>query len=291
MRRSDSDAARARRGCAGPSLDGAGQLSPPVSPTGAALTSSMAYLLGRLGRRRSPAPSPRRASCRSVATDDRLGVDVEVPAQRVPGVRHAEAVGAERGVVARHPAGDQVRHRAHEVADRDHRARRRRPASAGTYGTRGSAPGLQQVVLLAAHRVAAQLGPGGRRPDVGRHAPVLGEQLLGLERPLHAGAGGQDAAPSARRRRPRGRARTGRGPGAAPRRPARPARPAGGSARCRRSGSRRCSPGPRRTSGAGRVLDDVRQLERRTPGRRRPPPGWSPRSAASGRPRAAGPHR
>src|SRR5688572_14130003 len=44
-----------------------------------------------------------------------FGVDVEVPAQGGAGVGHAEPVGAQRGVVARYPARDEVGHGAHPV--------------------------------------------------------------------------------------------------------------------------------------------------------------------------------
>src|SRR4051794_36442293 len=48
---------------------------------------------------------------------DRLGVDVEPPPQRGPGVRPAVAVGAQRRPVVRHPLRDLVRHGPHPVAD------------------------------------------------------------------------------------------------------------------------------------------------------------------------------
>ena len=54
--------------------------------------------------------------------DDGLGVDVEEPSRRGPGVGEAEAVGAQDPVVAGDPPRDLQRHRAHVVGHRHDRA-------------------------------------------------------------------------------------------------------------------------------------------------------------------------
>ncbi len=51
------------------------------------------------------------------------------------------------------------------------------------------------------HGLAAQLRVGRGRPHVGLHAPLVGEQLLGLERPRHGHTRGQDLRPGAARAR------------------------------------------------------------------------------------------
>ena len=47
------------------------------------------------------------------------GIGLEVPAQRLSGIGSPEAVGAERGEVPRHPPGDLIRDRLHEIGHRD----------------------------------------------------------------------------------------------------------------------------------------------------------------------------
>ncbi len=110
--------------------------------------------------------------------------------QRAARVRVAEAVGAQRGVIARHPAADEVGDRPHVVA---HGHERPFGARQLPRHVRDELLGLgvAQVVPLGLDRVAVELRPRGDRPDVGRHAPVRGEQLGGLLRPRHARARGE----------------------------------------------------------------------------------------------------
>ena len=93
-----------------------------------------------------------------------------------------------------HPLPDLVLHGAHVVGDRHDRA-----GGAGrrwvTYGTRRSLVRVEEGVLVGGQAVAAQLGPRRHRPDVGDDAPVVAQQLLGLERPRHADAGGEQLRP------------------------------------------------------------------------------------------------
>ena len=148
-------------------------LSPPVSPTGAAVTSSIAYFFAASAAAVART-APQRASWRSAATtiDSASTWKCRRSACRVSD-RPNPSVPSEV-YVAGHPAGDQVGHGPHEVADGDHRTAGRRRSALVTYGTRGLLVRVQQVVLLGGHRVAAQLRPRRRRPDVGGDAPLLG---------------------------------------------------------------------------------------------------------------------
>src|SRR5699024_7758240 len=59
---------------------------------------------------------------------------------------------------------------------------------------------VQEALLVAGHGLTPQLGPARDRPDVGDDAPVLAEQLLGLEDPRQAHATAEQ--PAARGRLP-----------------------------------------------------------------------------------------
>src|SRR6476620_1071123 len=118
---------------------------------------------------------------------DRRAVDVEEAARRGAGVGEAEAVGAQRGVGARDPLADLVLDRPHVVGDRDDRPLGALEALRDPRLDR-RAVGGEELLLVGGEAVATQLVPRGHRPHVGRHAPVVGEQLLRLERPRHPDA-------------------------------------------------------------------------------------------------------
>ena len=46
-------------------------------------------------------------------------------------------------------------------------------------------------MAVGCEAIAAQLVPGGHRPDIGLHAPVIAKQLLRAERPVHADPAGK----------------------------------------------------------------------------------------------------
>ena len=135
--------------------------------------------------------SPRSASWRSVATaiDSASTWKCRRSACRVSAT---EAVGAERGVVARYPAGDQVRHRAHPVGHRDDRARARRQRLRSRTAPAAARPGCSR--FRSSHSTASRRSSVQEVADQTSAATPqsCGEQLLRLERPLHAGAGGED---------------------------------------------------------------------------------------------------
>src|SRR6476659_1236107 len=122
---------------------------------------------------------------------NRGAVDVEEAARRGAGVGEAEAVGAQRGVGARDPLADLVLDRPHVVGHGDDRALGALEALRDP-GDPLLGLGGEELLLVGGEAVAAQLVPRGHRPHVGGHAPVVGEQLLRLERPRHADARAQN---------------------------------------------------------------------------------------------------
>ena len=181
--------------------------------------------------------SPRSASAPQRRDGDRLGVDVEVAADRGAGVGEAEPVRAERDERARAPTAGSGRG-APASSPRPRRRARRvsgEPSARVTYGTRGSSPGCTRLCCSAStpsRRSSPQL--------VTDHtsAPTphsLGEHVARCQRPRQRDAGGEQpdlGAFGARRRRGSGRCRA-----AGRRRRGPPARRAGRTARCRPSGS------------------------------------------------------
>ena len=125
------------------------------------------------------------------ADHHRVGVDEEVPTGGGAGVREAELVGAERREAVRHERADLVRPRGGVVRGGHDRAlgplQRLRHVGHARGGGR-----VLQGVLLRRDGVAVQLVVGGHRPHGGVHAPLLGEDPLGVERPRHGDAGAQE---------------------------------------------------------------------------------------------------
>src|SRR5690606_34915565 len=124
------------------------------------------------------------------ADHHRRPVDLEEATSGGAGVREAEAVRAERVVRARDPGADLVLHRVHVVAHGDDRTLGALQLLSEV-GRARLLLGVQEVVLVDCEPVMTQLAPRGHRPDVGVHAPVVPQQLLGLESPRHADAGGE----------------------------------------------------------------------------------------------------
>ena len=107
---------------------------------------------------------------------DALGVDLEVPAERLAGVAAAEPVRPERDERLRAPARHLVRDRLERVGRRDDRAAAAKDAREVRLARLGL--GVQAVPALDLERIVPQELVRGHAPDVGAHVVGVGEKLL-----------------------------------------------------------------------------------------------------------------
>ncbi len=113
---------------------------------------------------------------------DVVAVHLEVATQVGAGVRAAEAVGAEHGVLHRHKGADLVGKWAHVVGGGDGRALAAFQQLGDIRLARRLRLRMQAVPALGVEAVAAQLGEARAAPDIGGHAELTIEQLGGEDR-------------------------------------------------------------------------------------------------------------